>query len=75
MLCTLGSVLGQGSPHVTAMLIASENKKSMLLMDSARSQSSLFESKAPAFESGFGLILLNPSDAEGCRRRGLALCS
>lgn len=45
-------MLGEGSSHITVMLIASENKKSiMLLLCSVRSQSTFFESKAPALAS------------------------
>lgn len=44
-------------------------------MGSAGSQSSLSESKASAFESVVGLILLKPGDAAGCRGIGLALRS
>lgn len=73
--CTVGPVQGRGSLCIPTMPRANESNMSMLLMGNVGSQSSMSESKVPAFENGVGPILLNPSNAEGCRCTGLGACS
>lgn len=73
--CTVGPVQGQGSLCIPAMPRANENNMCLFLMGIVGSQSSMSKSKAPGFGNGIVPILLNPSNAEGCKHRGLGACS